>query len=103
MEAIKAASVGHKDATKGLFDIWSQIFTARSKKYGDSIDPSIQNESAHQNNTLLKFSDLYETITSFGENDRLIEGCFENLLLMRYRDPTMEKVSLPILFIIIKS
>lgn len=74
-----------KDATKSLFDIWTEIFLSGGKKKGQSMR---QDEVAEGN-----FEATYSVVLDGGDTQKVLDGVFENMLLVKYPDPLLEKTS----------
>ncbi|CAG8548691.1 14459_t:CDS:10, partial [Dentiscutata erythropus] len=82
-ELILNASIGQKDTNKSLFTIWEEIFQVRSSKVR-SHDSVVARDS--ENNANRYISRLESLISTNGEYERLMQGCFENYLKYNFHD-----------------
>ncbi|KAL6076877.1 AAA domain-containing protein [Balamuthia mandrillaris] len=116
-ELVTSAAVGHKDVLKSLFEIWKDIFrrprnakdnalktlltqTQQSKRYikdalgrEDVLPSSRRAHWAMGKMGTSHFDQLYTTISSHGECERIIDGCFENYPKFVVLDNMMDKTS----------
>ncbi|CAN1790029.1 Chromosome transmission fidelity protein 18 homolog [Linum perenne] len=76
--------VGRKDQSKGVFDIWKEIFQRRKlkgeRKYASS-HPSTSDD----------FDYLHSRLSNRGDYDTIMDGIHENILHLQYHDPVMHK------------
>jgi len=82
-----------KDATKSLFDIWSEIF------FQDAVLKSKGQSIKAPSKTLLqttgsKFDEIYSLVAYGGDTSKIVDGIFENMLNVKYPDPLLEKTSM---------
>eukprot|EP00002_Diphylleia_rotans_P029877 TRINITY_DN6105_c0_g1_i1.p1 TRINITY_DN6105_c0_g1~~TRINITY_DN6105_c0_g1_i1.p1 ORF type:complete len:903 (-),score=198.56 TRINITY_DN6105_c0_g1_i1:40-2748(-) len=86
--------VGKKDMKRSELDVWKDIF--RKPNHSQAM-LALRNRSKEpqQQHSIIDDSQsrLYESILSNGETDRLMDGCYESFLRMRYIDPTMVQTS----------
>ena len=77
-ELLCSSNVGQKDMTKGLYSLLLDILQAPNWRKGDSA----RNYSSR----------LLRSIEMQDDYDKLLQGCFENYLTIRYHDDHMKKV-----------
>ncbi|CAG8753440.1 4036_t:CDS:10, partial [Gigaspora rosea] len=82
-ELILNTNIGQKDANKSLFTIWEEIFQIRSSKIR-SHDSVVARNS--ENNVDRYISRLEFLISTNGEYEKLMQGCFENYLKYNFHD-----------------
>ncbi|KAJ1720880.1 Chromosome transmission fidelity protein 18 [Coemansia erecta] len=80
--ALGTAGVGGKDVQRSLFALWAQIFTR-----ADAPGQPRQQTAAEYARALVA------AVRVSGEHERLLQGCWENYLLMDFRDLTHTRVS----------
>ncbi|KAJ2579891.1 Chromosome transmission fidelity protein 18, partial [Coemansia sp. RSA 1836] len=101
-EGLRSSAIGVKDVQRSLFSIWAMIFTrpdalsltlSRSSQSllgkRDSGGRKGGNASVEREYAKL----ILDSVRSSGEQDRLMQGCFENYLRMEFRDLTHTKVT----------
>ncbi|KAJ2632727.1 Chromosome transmission fidelity protein 18, partial [Coemansia sp. RSA 1694] len=101
-ESLRSSAIGVKDVQRSLFSIWAMIFTrpdassltlSRSSQSllgkRDSGGRKGGNASVEREYAKL----ILDSVRSSGEQDRLMQGCFENYLRMEFRDLTHTKVT----------
>ncbi|XP_024380878.1 uncharacterized protein [Physcomitrium patens] len=82
--------VGRKDMTSSIFDIWGEIFHKRKVRAGSGMRglvemPEIGNQDHKE------FVRRYGLFSNHGDYDLTMSGIHENILHMRYLDPSLEK------------
>ncbi|KAJ2062411.1 Chromosome transmission fidelity protein 18 [Coemansia sp. S146] len=101
-ESLRSSAIGVKDVQRSLFSIWAMIFTrpdsssltlSRSSRssLGKRDSSGRVGGKASVDRDYAKL--ILDSIRSSGEQDRLMQGCFENYLRMEFRDLTHTKVS----------
>lgn len=76
--------VGRKDMSRGVFDVWKEIFQKRKLKRQQRTNNScgiLSNE----------FDSLHSLISHRGDYDLIVDGLHENFLHLPYHDPVMQK------------
>ncbi|KAL1368046.1 hypothetical protein HN51_022146 [Arachis hypogaea] len=73
--------VGQKDMSKNVIDIWKEIFHRKRKKL----------ERNSPKSKSFEFDSLYSLISNRGDSDLISDGIHENILLLNYHDPVMQK------------
>ncbi|KAJ1986364.1 Chromosome transmission fidelity protein 18 [Dimargaris cristalligena] len=111
-DMIKRTPVGVKDTEQSLFQLWERIFTPPSAQPLSGLtaaalnQPSLtttpSNGPAAPASTNLKIrgtayrreylENLYADLVASGEYDKLIQGCFENYLRLRFHDSYFQKI-----------
>ncbi|ORX74031.1 P-loop containing nucleoside triphosphate hydrolase protein [Linderina pennispora] len=81
---LRGNNIGIKDVQRSLFAVWDMIFTRPSAA-------SLQRAQPAQKSSYSEM--LLEAVQSAGENERIMQGCFENYLRMDFRDLTHTKVA----------
>ncbi|CAN0915710.1 Fatty acid amide hydrolase [Linum grandiflorum] len=76
--------VGRKDQSKGVFDIWKEIFQRRKFKGEKKYESSYANKSDD-------FDYLHSRLSNRGDYDMIMDGIHENFLHLQYHDPVMQK------------
>jgi hypothetical protein len=110
-DLIASTNLGHKDITKGLFEIWKEIFQAPKTK--KNAVARVMNEKLQEELTLLgnrftskliisdngpkhripsHFDTLYSLLEEQNDYQKIIEGCHENFLSVHFNDPMLTKV-----------
>ncbi|KAG0606534.1 hypothetical protein M758_9G148800 [Ceratodon purpureus] len=82
--------IGRKDMTSSIFDIWGEIFHKRKGRAGKGMQgmveiPEIGNQD-HKD-----FVRRYGLFSNHGDYDLTMNGVHENILHMRYLDPSLHK------------
>ncbi|CAG8479853.1 1511_t:CDS:10 [Cetraspora pellucida] len=81
-ELISKTSIGRKDTNKSYFTIWEEIFQTRSSKVR-SRDAFARDSE----NSADRYIDRLESLISTnGEYEKLMQGCFENYLKCNFHD-----------------
>ncbi|KAG2224906.1 hypothetical protein INT45_010855 [Circinella minor] len=88
-EMLEDAGLGRKDMGKSLFSVWDEIFNASSGRKRAAIH--------HHNHVPVDVNNRYlgrltDSITTSGEIDRIMQGCFESYPKMRYHDVGCQKI-----------
>lgn len=79
------ANIGQKDVQKGLFAVWNEIFEIkRTKKAAVSSTAATMSERMHN---------VLNTISSFGDQERLAQGVYENFPTLKINDPFLDGTS----------
>ncbi|KAJ2743832.1 Chromosome transmission fidelity protein 18 [Coemansia sp. BCRC 34301] len=101
-DTLRTSAIGVKDVQRSLFSIWAMIFSrpdASSLTFSRSSRSSLGKRdtsgrmggNASVDREYAKL--ILDSIRSSGEQDRLMQGCFENYLRMEFRDLTHTKVA----------
>ncbi|XP_050316074.1 chromosome transmission fidelity protein 18 homolog [Anthonomus grandis grandis] len=79
---IYKVSVGQKDMHKGLFAVWSDIFELKriKKPTGGTTAPSAKD----------RMQKILDTMTSFGDHERIAQGVYENFPKLEIKDRSLE-------------
>ncbi|CDH60364.1 p-loop containing nucleoside triphosphatehydrolase protein [Lichtheimia corymbifera JMRC:FSU:9682] len=88
-DMVKNEEFGNKDLGKPLFTVWEEIFNAPS---GRHHGPLARYKTIDVNDKYV--SKLTRSILDNGEIERLMQGCFESYLKMRFNDVGCQKVIL---------
>ncbi|GLV39482.1 cutlet [Carabus blaptoides fortunei] len=72
LSEINKANIGQKDMQKGLFSVWQDIFEIKKAKLVEEVNPM----SVRMRNVL-------DSVISFGDYERLMQGVFENYPLIK--------------------
>ncbi|XP_070580731.1 chromosome transmission fidelity protein 18 homolog isoform X2 [Ptychodera flava] len=101
---VRSMSIGQKDQHKGLFTVWQEIFSlpkAKRKRYKNPHEVAqgggvVAEASEPENATTLtaRFNNVYSTVSSNGEYEKLTQGLFDNFLDLKFKDPHLEAVVL---------
>ncbi len=111
-ELLTTTNLGHKDVSKNLFEIWKDIFqapTTKKKALSRIMNEKLQAELSTIGNppcvpflTSIEatvkakptsyFDKLYSLLEDQNDNQKIIEGCFENYLSVHFNDPMLNKV-----------
>ncbi|RUS19855.1 hypothetical protein BC937DRAFT_86802 [Endogone sp. FLAS-F59071] len=98
-ELLDEAPVGRKDLGKSIFSVWDDIFQASSgrKQRMFLLKGVIDNEHGGQFDRKTDRADIYvsrlvQTISTNGEFDKLIQGCFESYPKMKFHDIACDKL-----------
>lgn len=88
--------VGQKDIAKNLFDLWYQIFSnsylQRSKSFSVKLKTSKHSDSQSDlDSSNDKFQYLYQSLKDCSDLNRVIEGCYENYISLKFVDPLFTK------------
>ncbi|XP_073276642.1 uncharacterized protein [Primulina huaijiensis] len=75
--------VGRKDVSKSAFDVWKEIFHKKKEKRSQKSNYSV--------NITKDFDFLYSLVSNRGDYELILDGIHENILLLRYIDPVMQK------------
>ncbi|CAG8743103.1 16355_t:CDS:10, partial [Racocetra persica] len=81
-ELISKTSIGRKDTNKSFFTIWEEIFQTRSSKVR-SRDQFVRDSENNANRYIARLESL---ISTNGEYEKLMQGCFENYLKCNFHD-----------------
>ncbi|PRQ35872.1 putative ATPase, AAA-type, core, P-loop containing nucleoside triphosphate hydrolase [Rosa chinensis] len=76
--------VGRKDMSRGVFDVWKEIFQKRKPKRQQRTNNSCGIISS-------EFDSLHSLISHRGDYDLIVDGLHENVLHLPYHDPVMQK------------
>ncbi|XP_050375424.1 uncharacterized protein LOC126792944 [Argentina anserina] len=76
--------VGRKDVSRGVFDVWKEIFQKRKPKRQQKMN----NRCGIMSN---EFDSLHSLISHRGDFDLIVDGLHENILHLPYHDPVMQK------------
>ncbi|KAL7752360.1 Chromosome transmission fidelity protein 18 [Sorochytrium milnesiophthora] len=89
MTTLNEIQIGSKDMSASLFAIWEEIFQLPTQK-------KLRHQHATSNgqtNTGRGYVDrLVKLMSTDGEYERILQGCFENYAHVRFRDPSMQKL-----------
>jgi hypothetical protein len=97
MDNLLKPGVGQKDIAKNLFDIWYQIFSnsylQRSKSFALKLKSSAKNSDSQAEFDAAneKFQYLYHSLKDCSDLNRVIEGCYENYIFLKFVDPLFTK------------
>nr|XP_023026263.1 chromosome transmission fidelity protein 18 homolog [Leptinotarsa decemlineata] len=84
------SNIGQKDIQKGLFAVWQEIFRIEKPKLKSVTDlKSLDSKQITKD----RMSKVLQTVSSFGDYDRLSQGVFENFPKLKLKDPSMNGVS----------
>ncbi|CDS02957.1 hypothetical protein LRAMOSA00359 [Lichtheimia ramosa] len=86
-DMVKNEEFGNKDLGKPLFTVWEEIFNAPS---GRHHGPLARYKTIDVNDKYV--SKLTRSILDNGEIERLMQGCFESYLKMRFNDVGCQKI-----------
>ncbi|KAI9343040.1 hypothetical protein DFJ73DRAFT_523020 [Zopfochytrium polystomum] len=81
---LSTMDIGHKDMARGLFTLWDKIFSVPTAKERKSISLTSRDSSAREESTL--YDRLLSSVVAAGDIDKVLQGCFENYLSMRFVD-----------------
>ncbi|CAH0564049.1 unnamed protein product [Brassicogethes aeneus] len=81
------SSVGQKDMQKGLFSVWEDIFRIERPKMLPGQDIALRNVTLRD-----RMNKVLQTVSSFGDYERVGQGVFENFPSMKFKDNNMENV-----------
>ncbi|KAJ1920841.1 hypothetical protein H4219_001078 [Mycoemilia scoparia] len=119
VDQLHKSQAGQKDVQRSLFVIWNKIFTLpkyyhgnskRSLRYHNSkadtgskslssfaskrsADGSSSSAATSRIEQQFYINELVQDIRSFGDIDKIMQGCFENYLNLGVRDLTYTKIS----------
>ncbi|XP_031619161.1 chromosome transmission fidelity protein 18 homolog [Contarinia nasturtii] len=87
---VMKSNIGQKDKQKGLFEIWSSVFQiqrykggfdpVQCKAIGASVDTTIQIPQTVDTSMRSRVEHVLNVVHMGGDNDRLVNGVFENYL-----------------------
>lgn len=85
---IYQSSVGQKDMQKGLFSVWSDIFSIeRAKMKFSGIQNDKENNSKNYDMSFrARMQKVLDVVQSFGDYERLAQGVFENFPHMQIKE-----------------
>ncbi|KAI8853259.1 P-loop containing nucleoside triphosphate hydrolase protein [Chytridium lagenaria] len=90
-EMLAGANVGFKDMSRGLFRIWEAVFTLpNAKTFKHLGGRGVQSGS---DPSRYHFKTLLALIDACGEEERLLQGCFENYTKLNGIDPMNQGAS----------
>ncbi|KAJ1948348.1 Chromosome transmission fidelity protein 18 [Linderina macrospora] len=95
-EHLKGNNIGVKNVQRSLFSVWDMVFTkpsAASLLHTHSTQQSSRRRVDGSAVDRVYGEMLLEAVQSAGENERIMQGCFENYLRMDFRDLTHTKVA----------
>lgn len=72
LSEINKANIGQKDMQKGLFSVWQDIFEIKKAKIVEQVNPMS-----------VRMQHVLDSVVSFGDYERLIQGVFENYPLIK--------------------
>ncbi|VEN51025.1 unnamed protein product [Callosobruchus maculatus] len=75
-------NVGQKDVQKGLFSVWQSIFTIEKSNVKSDMQPSSPNYTSLK----VRMAKILETVSSFGDYEKLAQGVYENFLSLKVKD-----------------
>ncbi|KAL1923537.1 uncharacterized protein VTP21DRAFT_8517 [Calcarisporiella thermophila] len=87
MAMLSETSIGRKDVGKSLFSVWDEIF------YLAKNNKRIVGKNQGNDYAMNQYVEpLAETIHSNGDYEKILQGCFENYLLLRFHDTAGSKL-----------
>ncbi|XP_062956021.1 chromosome transmission fidelity protein 18 homolog [Cynocephalus volans] len=101
VRAMQTTPVGLKDQRKGLFSVWQEVFqlplTQRRRVGQDLTLPVSSLLLSHEDTGSLtlasqRFLHILHVATSAGEHEKVVQGLFDNFLLLRLRDSSLGSV-----------
>ncbi|KAJ8915948.1 hypothetical protein NQ315_016624, partial [Exocentrus adspersus] len=81
LSEIHKNSIGQKDVQKGLFSVWQSIFKVENSKVPNTTDTN-----SHKENLKSRMQRILQTVSSFGDYERVAQGVFENYVLLKLKD-----------------
>lgn len=95
------AGIGKKDVSKGLYDVWQDVFS-RESQHSKPLEDTKSRKSINIHDTSAtptaqpnsSFEHLYNGISSCNQTDKIVGGCFENYLSIITSDNTMNNTSM---------
>lgn len=83
---IQNLSIGQKDVQRSLFYVWQEIF---------QISSSVRNNTVNNNVTesCERYHKVLNTVQSFGDYDKIVNGVFENFLMMKTKNLQINNVA----------
>ncbi|KAJ3219640.1 hypothetical protein HDU67_000128 [Dinochytrium kinnereticum] len=83
-EMLVEANVGHKDMSRGLFRVWESIFTLPNAKVFERLGVRQGHGAGDMKRNYFKH--LHSLIDACGEEERLLQGCFETYPKLKIMD-----------------
>ncbi|CAH1167218.1 unnamed protein product [Phyllotreta striolata] len=83
-------SFGQKDMQKGLFAVWQDIFQILRPKFNPLYQ---EKDASKKQNEANRTTKIFQTISSFGDYERVAQGVHENFISLKLRDSTLEGLS----------
>ncbi|KAG0169481.1 hypothetical protein DFQ30_003575 [Apophysomyces sp. BC1015] len=81
--SLSEAGLDQKDAAKSLFTIWEEIFNAPDARKKTSVQKASDGDKY--------LGRLTRSVIHNGETERIMQGCFESYIHMRFHDVAMQK------------
>ncbi|XP_056634138.1 chromosome transmission fidelity protein 18 homolog isoform X1 [Diorhabda sublineata] len=83
-------NIGQKDMQKGLFTVWQEIFNMVRPK----INPLVhQTDTVHKQTMRDRMSKILQTVSSFGDYERVAQGVYENMMVLQLKDSSLQGIS----------
>ncbi|XP_018570059.1 chromosome transmission fidelity protein 18 homolog [Anoplophora glabripennis] len=89
LSEVHKASIGQKDMQKGLFSVWQEIFRIEKSK----LQSNSANSTSLKETLKSRMKKVLQTVSSFGDYDRVAQGVFENYPLLKLKDSSFEGIS----------
>ncbi|CAH1108235.1 unnamed protein product, partial [Psylliodes chrysocephalus] len=80
-------NIGQKDMQKGLFTVWQEIFQIHRPKQNPIFQ---EKDASYKQTNKIRMTSVLQTVSSFGDYERVAQGVYENFPLLKLKDTTLE-------------